>query len=162
MSAVIDKPPFWRTALSLFKGFDGWLALAILLLMGIGLTAMYSSGFDHGTRFVDHGRNMLLAWGIILTVAMVPQQRLQQLALPLYTLAGLVLARSGAAQRLSALFVALFGGGTRGTVIAASGEWSKSVGTEVMYSKFGAIEVRYDDTAKLATASSGRSVIAAQ
>ena len=91
MSAVIDKPPFWRTALSLFKGFDGWLALAILLLMGIGLTAMYSSGFDHGTRFVDHGRNMLLAWGIILTVAMVPQQRLQQLALPLYTLGAVLL-----------------------------------------------------------------------
>ena len=76
MSAVIDKPPLWRTALSLFKGFDGWLALAILILMGIGLTAMYSSGFDHGTRFVDHSRNMLLAWAIILAVAMVPQQRL--------------------------------------------------------------------------------------
>jgi len=22
---------------------------------------MYSAGFDHGTRFVDHGRNMLIA-----------------------------------------------------------------------------------------------------
>jgi len=41
-------------------------------------------------------------------------------ALPLYTLAGLLLARSGAAQRLSALFVALFGGGMRGSVIAAA------------------------------------------
>ena len=25
---------------------------------------MYSAGFDHGTRFVDHGRNMLLALGV--------------------------------------------------------------------------------------------------
>lgn len=41
-------------------------------------------------------------------------------ALPLYTLAGLLLARSGAAQRLSALFVAMFGGGVRGSVIAAA------------------------------------------
>jgi penicillin-binding protein 2 len=28
---------------------------------GLGLVTMYSAGFDHGTRFVDHGRNMLLA-----------------------------------------------------------------------------------------------------
>ena len=41
-------------------------------------------------------------------------------ALPLYTLAGLVMARSGAAERLSTLFVQAFGGGTRGTVIAAA------------------------------------------
>ena len=41
-------------------------------------------------------------------------------ALPLFTLAGLVLARTGAAQRLSNLFMALFGGGVRGTVLAAA------------------------------------------
>jgi tripartite ATP-independent transporter DctM subunit len=41
-------------------------------------------------------------------------------ALPLYTLAGLLLARSGAAQRLSVLFVTVFGGGVRGSVIAAA------------------------------------------
>ena len=51
-------------------------------------------------------------------------------------------------QRASGLFIADTGKSKpmRGTVIGASGEWSKSVGTEVMYSKFGAIEVRYDDT----------------
>jgi C4-dicarboxylate transporter DctM subunit len=41
-------------------------------------------------------------------------------ALPLFTLAGLVLARTGAAQRLGAVFVALFGGGVRGTVVAVA------------------------------------------
>ncbi len=41
-------------------------------------------------------------------------------ALPLFTLAGLVFARTGAAQRLGALFMALFGGGVRGTVLAAA------------------------------------------
>jgi tripartite ATP-independent transporter DctM subunit len=41
-------------------------------------------------------------------------------ALPLFTLAGLVFARTGAAQRLSALFVALFGTGARGTTVAAA------------------------------------------
>ena len=90
MSAVLDRPPLWRSAFALFNGFDPLLTLAILLLMGIGLTAMYSSGFDHGTRFVDHGRNMLLAAGIIFVVAQIPLQRLAQLAVPLYTL-GVVL-----------------------------------------------------------------------
>ena len=41
-------------------------------------------------------------------------------ALPLFTLAGLVFARTGAAQRLGAVFMALFGGGVTGTVVAAA------------------------------------------
>ena len=41
-------------------------------------------------------------------------------ALPLFTLAGLVFAGTGAAQRLGALFLALFGGGVGGTVLATA------------------------------------------
>ena len=41
-------------------------------------------------------------------------------ALPLFTLAGLLFARTGAAQRLGSLFLALFGSGVRGTVLAAA------------------------------------------
>ncbi len=41
-------------------------------------------------------------------------------ALPLFTLAGLVLARTGAAQRLGTLFVALLGQGAKGTVLATA------------------------------------------
>jgi len=41
-------------------------------------------------------------------------------ALPLFTLAGLIFARTGAAARLGAVFVALFGGGVTGTVVAAA------------------------------------------
>jgi tripartite ATP-independent transporter DctM subunit len=41
-------------------------------------------------------------------------------ALPLFTLAGLVFARTDAAQRLGAVFVALFGGGATGTVVASA------------------------------------------
>ncbi len=41
-------------------------------------------------------------------------------ALPLFTLAGLVFARTGAARRLGDLFVALFGQGVTGTVLAAA------------------------------------------
>ena len=31
-----------------------------------GMLTMYSSGHDHGTRFQDHGRNMLIAAGLTL------------------------------------------------------------------------------------------------
>jgi C4-dicarboxylate transporter, DctM subunit len=41
-------------------------------------------------------------------------------ALPLFTLAGLLFARTGAAQRLGAVFLVLFGGGMTGTVVAAA------------------------------------------
>ncbi len=41
-------------------------------------------------------------------------------ALPLYTLAGLIFARTGAAKRLGAVFMALFGGGVTGTVVAVA------------------------------------------
>ncbi len=41
-------------------------------------------------------------------------------ALPLFTLAGLIFARTGAAQRLGGFFIALFGEGVTGTVVAAA------------------------------------------
>jgi C4-dicarboxylate transporter, DctM subunit len=41
-------------------------------------------------------------------------------ALPLFTLAGLIFARTGAANRLGTVFTALFGGGMTGTVVAAA------------------------------------------
>jgi rod shape determining protein RodA len=73
-----------------FAGFDGPLFLAIGLLAVIGLVVMYSAGFDSGTRFADHGRNMLIALGVIFLVAQVPPQKLERLAVPLYVL-GVVL-----------------------------------------------------------------------
>jgi rod shape determining protein RodA len=69
-----------------FIGFDGPLAFAVFLLACAGLLTMYSSGFDHGTRFADHGRNMLIAGAIMFVVAQIPPQRLMALAVPLYVL----------------------------------------------------------------------------
>jgi rod shape determining protein RodA len=90
VSVVFERPSLWQRAKPVFSGFDGPLALAIALLATIGLVAMYSAGFDHGTRFVDHGRNMLIALAVLFAVAQVPPQKLQQLAVPLYVL-GVVL-----------------------------------------------------------------------
>ena len=67
-------------------GFDGPLAFAVFLLACAGLLIMYSSGYDHGTRFQDHARNMLIATGIMFVVAQVPPQRLMAMAVPLYIL----------------------------------------------------------------------------
>ena len=67
-----------------FSGFDGPLAFAVFMLACAGMLTMYSSGFDHGTRFQDHGRNMLIAATIMFVVAQVPPQRLMALAVPLY------------------------------------------------------------------------------
>lgn len=84
MSAIFEQPTLWQRIRPLFFGYDPMLALAITLLAGAGLVTMYSAGFDHGTRFVDHGRNMLLAAAIMVVVAQVPPQRLMELAVPLY------------------------------------------------------------------------------
>jgi len=85
MSGVFDRPSIWKRVLPVFTGFDVPLAIALLLLAGAGLLTMYSAGYDHGTRFVDHGRNMLIALAILFVVAQIPPQRLMSLAVPLYT-----------------------------------------------------------------------------
>jgi rod shape determining protein RodA len=86
MAAVFDKPSLFKRAAPLLSGFDGPLAFAVFLLASAGLLIMYSSGFDHGSRFVDHGRNMLIAGFIMFVVAQIPPQRLMTLAVPLYVL----------------------------------------------------------------------------
>lgn len=86
MSAVFDKPSLRQRLIPLFLGFDGPLAFAVLMLVAAGLLTMYSSGYDHGTRFYDHARNMLIAGTILFVVAQLPPQRLMSFAVPLYTL----------------------------------------------------------------------------
>ncbi len=98
MNVAFDKPSLWQRVRPVFVGFDGLLVLAVLLLCSLGLTIMYSAGYDHGSRFVDHARNMLLGVGVMFVVAQIPPQRLMALAVPLYSLGLLLL-----------LAVALFG-----------------------------------------------------
>ncbi len=91
MSLVIEKPSWPSRFLHLFQGFDGPLAFAVFVLACAGMLIMYSSGYDHGSRFVDHGRNMLIAGGIMFIVAQIPPQRLMSLAVPIYTMGVLLL-----------------------------------------------------------------------
>lgn len=72
------------------------------------------------------GLALLLFWHDGSPLASVPLSHYQITvnpslpALPLFTLAGLIFARTGAAQRLGQVFTALFGGGVTGTVVAAA------------------------------------------
>jgi rod shape determining protein RodA len=84
MRAAFDQPRWYQRLLPLFQGFDGPLSLAVLLLAFAGMLVMYSSGFDHGTRFIDHGRNMLIAGTILFIVAQVSPQRIMSFAVPIY------------------------------------------------------------------------------
>ena len=90
MSVIVQAVPLWRRITPWFRGFDGPLAFVVFLLACAGLLTMYSSGFDHGSRFEDHARNMLIAGVIMFVVAQVPPQRLMAFAVPLY-LAGVAL-----------------------------------------------------------------------
>jgi rod shape determining protein RodA len=65
---------------------DGPLAFIVFTLACAGLVVMYSSGFDYGSRFSDHARNMLIAALVMFVAAQIPPQRLMHLAVPLYLL----------------------------------------------------------------------------
>ncbi len=88
---MFDKPTLWQRMRPVFLGFDGPLMLAVAILALLGLMTMYSAGYDHGTRFADHTRNMLLAFVVLFVAAQVPPQKLMTLAVPLYLLGVLLL-----------------------------------------------------------------------
>jgi rod shape determining protein RodA len=91
MAAVFDKPSLLQRVAPIFQGFDLPLAFGVLVMAIAGLLTMYSVGFDHGERFSAHGRNMLIALGVLFLVAQVPPQRLMSLAVPLYLVGVLLL-----------------------------------------------------------------------
>ncbi len=90
-SSVIQKPTVMQRLWRLLEGFDGPLAFAVFLLACLGMLVMYSSGYDHGTRFVDHGRNMLIAGFIMFVVAQIPPSKLMAWAIPIYTVGVILL-----------------------------------------------------------------------
>jgi len=129
----------WRMAST------GWLRLLPAVLLPV-LGALFAAHFDGETLplwpfavwllailfcgapvfAVLGGLALALFWSEGQPLAAVPLSHYQITvnpslpALPLFTLAGLVFARTGAAARLGTLFTALFGGGVRGTAIAGA------------------------------------------
>jgi len=90
-SSVFQEPTVLQRLWRLLEGFDGPLAFAVFLLACLGMLIMYSSGYDYGTRFVDHGRNMLIAGFIMFVVAQIPPSKLMAWAFPVYTVGVILL-----------------------------------------------------------------------
>ncbi len=85
MIAVVERPTVWQRLRPVLLGFDLTLMIAVLLTCAIGLVTMYSAGYDYGTRFTDHARNMALAFGVLFVAAQISPQNLMRVAVPLYT-----------------------------------------------------------------------------
>ena len=85
MATQLGKYSVFQRITPMVLGFDTVLGFAVLALALAGLLSIFSSGYADGQRFWDHGRNMLLACGIMFVVAQIPPQRLMVLAVPLYT-----------------------------------------------------------------------------
>lgn len=126
---LADGPLRWLPGLLLplsgylFAGqFDG--ATLPFWPFAVGLLALLLCGAP--IFAVLGGLALALFWSEGQPLASVPLSHYQITvnpslpALPLFTLAGLIFARTGAAGRLGALFTALFGGGYSGTAIAAA------------------------------------------
>lgn len=86
MATVFDSPPLFSRIKPIFSGFDAGLALIVAILASAGLLIMYSSGYDHGTRFIDHARNMMIAGMIMFLVAQITPQQMMTIAVPVYVL----------------------------------------------------------------------------
>ena len=91
LPSSFGQPTLLQRVRPWFSGFDPLLLLAVLSLVSIGLTAMYSAGFDNGARFTLQVRNMVLAGVVFFFVAQVPPQRFMALAVPLYTVGVILL-----------------------------------------------------------------------
>jgi len=131
LGARCASKPLPRTlAALLLPALGVWLGLAFesaappLWPMLLGLLALLLAGAP--IFAVLGGLALALFWSESLPLASVALSHYQITvnpslpALPLFTLAGLLFARTGAAQRLGVLFLALFGSGVRGTVLAAA------------------------------------------
>ena len=86
MTIIFEQPSLRQRLRQVLARFDATLLVAITALAALGLVAMYSAGFDHGSRVVDHGRNMLIALVVMFAVAQLPPQKMEGLAVPLYTI----------------------------------------------------------------------------
>ncbi len=98
------SPPFWPAVVLLIAGLLAG-APVFAILGGLALALFWSEGQPLASVSLSHYQ--------ITVNPSLP-------ALPLFTLAGLIFARTGAAKRLGAVFLAMFGSGVTGTVIAAA------------------------------------------
>ncbi len=74
----------------LFGHIDGWLMIAVVLLLAAGLTVLYSASGESMARIETQFINMAVAFIAMWVVANIPPRYLMSLAVPMY-IAGLLL-----------------------------------------------------------------------
>jgi len=82
---VINAAQVRRAWRAVFGRLDGMLLATIVLLLGFGLTVLFSATYDTPARFYDQLRNIAVATLVMWVAAQVPPQTLMRIALPIYT-----------------------------------------------------------------------------
>ncbi len=86
----IQRVPLWPRIKPFFIVFDPVLSAVLLCLVAFALITQYSAAFDFEGRFVDHSRNLFVAFVVMWVTANLKPQFLMQISVPLYTV-GVVL-----------------------------------------------------------------------
>src|ERR1700744_4266394 len=80
-----DKRAWLDRIKKMFIGFDRPLALAVFLLMCVGIVTLYSATLDMPGKVEDQLRNIMLTFVLMWALANVPPTTLMRAAVPLYT-----------------------------------------------------------------------------
>lgn len=83
---TLDKPSLTDRVKRAFAAFDLPLVVIMLLLLAIGLVALYSASIDVPSRVTSQLRNIGLAFVLMWLLASLPTQKLMRIAVPLYAL----------------------------------------------------------------------------
>ncbi|AKJ70652.1 rod shape-determining protein RodA [Pandoraea thiooxydans] len=81
---TLDKPSLTDRVKRAFAAFDLPLMVIMLLLLAIGLVALYSASIDVPSRVASQLRNIGLAFLLMWLLASLPTQKLMRIAVPLY------------------------------------------------------------------------------
>jgi rod shape determining protein RodA len=82
---------WWLSLRQLLSVLDGPFIALFAGIAALSCLMMYSAGFDFDGRFLDHFRNLVLAFVIMWAVAYVSPSQLQRVAVPLFILGVLLL-----------------------------------------------------------------------
>lgn len=83
--------PIEHRVKEIFFNIDVWLLLLLLIFAAVGMTTLYSASDGFSSRFDAQINNWIMAFVLMLVVAQVKPQYLQQMALPLYILGVILL-----------------------------------------------------------------------
>lgn len=82
---------WWRSLRQFFSVLDGPFISLFLAIAALSCLIVFSAGYDFQGRFLDHLRNLLLAFFIMWAVAYISPTQLQRVAVPLFVLGVLLL-----------------------------------------------------------------------